>query len=259
MMLTRRGVARGIALSPILAGSRSGSARAEVSSAANVVVYCDPALRGAIEDAGRAFTARTGARANVFCAAPWMMLAQIERVTQNDVLISGTAVLDDAATRGLIKPETRLPLGRNGLVLAARIGGASTPRTRADAIQALIGAGPLAIPDATSLTTIDAAGALARIGMSAPYGFKTLGAADEADVAFLVAGGVALLGLLSTTAARADARLTEAAILPESVPAAYEAAVSVITRSPNATRFLDFLRTKEARARLGEAGLAGLS
>lgn len=256
MMLTRRGAARGIALSPLLAGSRSGAARAAASGAANVVVYCDPALRAAIEDAGRAFTAQAGARVNVFCAAPWMMLAQIERVTQNDVLISGTAALDEAAARGLIKPETRLPLGRDGLVLAARIGGASTPRTGAEAIRALIGAGPLAIPDATSLTTIDAAGALARIGLSPPYDFKILGAADEADVAFLVASGAARLGLVPVTAARADPVLTEAAVLPEGAPLSYEAAISVITRSPNAARFMDFLRTKEARARLGAAGLA---
>lgn len=257
MMLTRRGAARGFALSPILSPIlAAGPARAESSTAPNVIVYCDAPLRAALVDAGRAFTDRTGARVNVFCAAPWMMLAQIEHVSQNDILISGAAALDEAATRKLIRAETRLPLGRNGLVLAARIGGASTPRTGAEAIRALIGVGPLAITDSTSLATIDAAGALARIGVSAPYGFRTLGGADEADVAFLVSSGAALLGLLHVTTARADPRLTEAAVLPGGASIGYEAAVSVISRSPNAGRFMDFLRSNEARARLASAGLS---
>ncbi len=256
MMLTRRGAARGIALAPMLV---AGPVEASESTAPNVIVYCDPALRGAMEDTGRLFTARTGARVNVFCAAPWMMLAQIEHVSQNDVIVSGASAIDDAAKRRLIKPETRVPIGRNGLALAARIGAASTPRTDADAILALIGTGPLAVPDATSLTTIDAAGALARIGSSPPYPFRTAGAADEEGVAFLIASGAAPLGLLHVTSARADPRLTEAAVLPEGAPDGYEAAISVITRSPNASRFVDFLRTKEARAGLEAAGLAGLS
>ncbi|MEO9191544.1 MAG: substrate-binding domain-containing protein [Acetobacteraceae bacterium] len=253
MMLTRRGAARGIALAPILL---AGSARAGESSATNVIVYCDPAPRRTMEGVGRVFTAQTGARVNVFCAAPWMMLAQIEHISQNDVLISGTAALDEAAERKLIKAESRIPLGHDRLVLAARIGAASTPRTGNDAIRALIGVGPLAVPDATSLTTIDAAGALAGIGLSPPYDFRTQGAADEADVAFLVASGAASLGLLYRTAARADPRLTEAAVLPDGATGDYEAAISVITRRPNATWFMDFLRTKEARARLSAAGLA---
>src|SRR5271170_4152914 len=63
------------------------AARADISPASDLVVYCDPALHAAMEDVGRLFTARSGTRVDVFCAAPALMLAQLERVVQNDILI----------------------------------------------------------------------------------------------------------------------------------------------------------------------------
>ncbi len=242
-MLKRRAALRAIALSPMAIGP-GGPAHADGSTAPNVIVYCDPPLRGAIGSVGRGFDVRT----NVFCAAPWMMLAQIERTTQNDILVSSPAALDEGERRQLVKPGDRVTIGndRLALVVGADQAGANDPR-------ALIGAGPLAMPDATALTTIDGVAALARFGLTAPYPFQLMGAADGEDVGFLVRSGAARVGLMHATEARTWG-LSIAALLPDPIP--YAAAISAVTRSPNAGRYLEFLRTAQARARLREAGLA---
>ena len=78
--------------------------------------------------------------------------------------------MDLAARQGLIRAATRIPLGRDHLVLAARSGKSAATATNADPVAVLrgIGAGPLAAPDPTAAATIDSAAVLARLGLPAP-------------------------------------------------------------------------------------------
>ncbi len=250
MFLKRRDLAPAIlALVPTIA-------MAAPSTAPDVVVYCDRALRRTMEATGRLFTARTAAPVRVFCAAPPLMLAQIERITQNDVLVTLDAMMDEAARRKLIQPETRIPLGANRLILAGQAT-RGTPASDPAVIAQVIGKGPLAAPDPTHATTIDTQAVLASIGL-APAPFPLVGAIDTETVAALTRRGDVPLGLMYRTEAGPGSGLTVAALLPEA-PRPYAAAVSVVTRSPNASAFMEFLRSREAAASLAGSGLEGLT
>lgn len=254
---------RGLGRAALVAGAASMlpglAARADISPAPDIVVYCDPALRATIEHVGRLFTASNGARVNVFCAAPALMLAQIERVVQNDVLVTQATWMDEAMRRALIKPSTRIPLGANRLVLAVSGQATAPPLTDRAAIRGLIGAGPLAIPDPTTGTTVDSAGALARLGFSDPLPFKTVGAIDTEGVAFLIRTGAVNVGLLYRTEAQAGSGLAPVALLPDKSLVPYVAAITVLTRRPNAEAFMDFLHTPGATSRLTSAGLEAVA
>ncbi len=255
MMLTRRDAARGAVVTATLASLGTTAARAAGSTAPGIAVFCDAPLRSAMTEAGRRFADRAGAPVHVFCAAPWMMLAQIERMTQTDVLVTLASALDDGTRRGLVRPESRVPVGRNHLVLAGRPGKIGPAVTDAAAIRKLVGTGPLAAPDATAMTTIDSAAAVAAMGFAPPYPFRLVGGSDADDVAFLIASGAAPLGLLYRSEIGADAALALAAVVPRFAPITYAAAITTVTRSPNAERFMAFLRSPEAAASLRASGL----
>ncbi|HEY6432464.1 MAG TPA: substrate-binding domain-containing protein [Acetobacteraceae bacterium] len=252
MNLGRRDLGRASMLAVTIAGL-AATAHADPSTAPNVVVYCDKSLRDAVRRTGELFTARTRAPMNLFSAAPTLMLAQIERITQNDVLITQSAAMDQAARRGLIHPDTRIPLGRDRLVFATLEGG--TQRL-SDPLHLLhrIGTGPLAVPDPTTGTTIDSAAVLAALGLTPPFPFKLAGAIDTEEVAFLLRTRAAPIGLLYRTEAQPGSGLSILAELPDQA-VTYSAAISVVTRSRNAQNFMEFLRDPEAAAQLHASGL----
>ncbi len=248
----RRDLGRASLLAVAVSGL-AASAHADPSTAPNVVVYCDKALRGAVRRTGELFTARSQAPINLFCAAPTLMLAQIERITQNDVLITQSAAMDAAARRGLIRPDTRIPLGRDRLVFATLEGGA---QRLSDPLHLLrrIGTGPVALPDPTTGTTIDSAAVLAALGLTPPFPFKLAGAIDTEEVGFLLRTRAAPIGLLYRTEAQPGSGLSILAELPDQT-ISYSAAISVVTRSRNAQSFMAFLRDPDAAARLHACGL----
>ncbi len=221
--------------------------------APNVVIYCDKALRGAIRRTAELFTARSQAPVDLFCAAPMLMLAQIERITQNDVLITQSSAMDEAARRGLIHVDTRIPVGRDRLVFATLEGGT---QQLSDPLHLLrrIGTGPVALPDPTTGTTIDSAAVLAALGLTPPFPFQVVGAIDTEEVGFLLRTRAAPIGLLYRTEAQPGSGLSILAELPDQTVSC-SAAISVVTRSRNAQGFMDFLRDPDAAARLHASGL----
>lgn len=254
MRIGRRGLAGGAALAAAVVALPGGAAAGE-SSAPNVVVYCDRALREPMTALGRLFTARSAARVNVFCAPPSLMLAQIQRVTQNDILVTQAPAMADAVRRHLIKPDTQVALPANRLALATRTGIGREALSDAPGLLRLIGAGPLAAPDPTSGTTVDTAGALAAAGLQPPYPFHLIGAIDTEQVAGMIRNGGAKIGLIYRSQVYPGSGLSVAAVLPGQRPVSYAAAISVVTRSPNATSFMTFLRSPGVVAHLTAAGL----
>jgi molybdate transport system substrate-binding protein len=252
MNLGRRDLGRASLLAVTIAGL-AGTAHADPSTAPNVVVYCDKALRDVIGRTNELFTSRTQIPVNLFSAPPTLMLAQIERVTQNDVLITQSSFMDDAARRRLIHADTRIPIGRNRLVFASREGG---EQQLTDPLNLLrrIGKGPVAMPDPTTGTTIDSAAVLEALGLKPPLPFQVAGAIDSGGVGFLLRTRAAPIGLVYRTEAQPGSGLSVLAELPDQT-VSYSAAISVVTRSRNAQSFMEFLRDPAATASLREAGL----
>jgi hypothetical protein len=251
MTLARRDLAAVFATAAAIGVAAGVPAQAGVP---DVVAYCEPALRHAVTEAGRDF----GHPVHVFCSPPPQMLAQLERTVQNDVLITQPAPMDEATRRGLIVAPTRAAIGGTVLVLvlAGRAGRTGTVSADPAAIAAFLGPqGRLAVSDPTPAATIDGAAILDSLGWSSALAGRVTGAANERDVAFLVATGAARLGLLTLAELRADPRLALAARLPGAAPVAYEAAVSKLAKSPNAAAFVAHLRAAATVARLRAAGL----
>lgn len=207
----------------------------------DVVVYCDPTLSYAIRDVGALVTARTSAPVHVFSAPPALMLAQLARQVQNDVVVTGSAWLDQAEREGLIQPATRTGTWRDTLVIARPAAGAAEN-------------GVFALTDPTPAATIDGPAVLAALHLSPAH---VQGMADTGGVAFLLRNGGAWRGLLHRTDVRADPALAEVQPVASDAyqPIVYGAALSSMASSPNAQAFLDALRSPEGAKRLQADGL----
>ena len=228
------------------AGAEPPEGRAAIP---DVVVYCDSTLVPAMRDLGRLFTARTRAPVFVFTAPPTLMLAQIDRETQNDVLVTTDAAMQEGIRQKLIRGETRAGAWRNSLAIAGRADQTKSPvAADAAAIKALLDSGRFAASDPTGPFTLDGPAVLDRLGLSPLLEGRMLGAPDTTQAAFLVTSGAARLGLLHLTDIRADGRLAVAATVPERAyaPIVYTAAVSVVALSPNSQAFVTFLSDPEA-------------
>jgi len=211
------------------------------ASAQGVVTYCDPTLAPVMRDAGATFERYSGASVFVFSAPPPLMLAQLARHVQNDVLITGAGWMDQAEQARLIQPGSRVGSWQVRLVIARRAGNAPSN-------------GTFAITDATPGSTTDEPAVLAALGLKPAH---LLGGVDGRDVAFLLETGAASQGILYQTDVAADPRLEVVRPIGADVapPTHYVAAISRASHNPNARRFLDFLTTPQATTLLRAGGL----
>ncbi len=245
-------VARLFVCAALLAAMVSGPVLAEFSTAPDVVVYCEPPLRHAMEHVGALFRARTRVPVRVFTAPGPLNLAQLSHGVRDDVLISRFAEMDAAARQDLIDPETRIDGWLNRLVLAGRSG-----QAHEGTISELLKSGTVAVTDPTVISGLDGSSVIALLGRDVATADREVGAADTADVAFLVTSGSARTGLVYLTDVRADPALSVTGQVPPDAgpPIAYAAALSRKALSRNSRAFLDFLRSPEAAAQLRGDGL----
>jgi molybdate transport system substrate-binding protein len=225
------------ALASLLVAAAASPARAE---AADLVVTCDTALGAPLRRAGAAYTALTGARIFVFPTGPGLILPQLQRDIQNDIVVTQLAILDRIVAAGLA-PEIHGSSWRNALVLAARSGVSTEPQS-------------IAAPDPTPASDFDGPAVLARLGLRPP---RLLGAVDTDEVAQLVATDVVQAGLLHMSDVRADARLAVLRSVPAEIAPSpvYAATATRLARRPDPDAFVRFLASPEATAVLIAAGL----
>jgi Bacterial extracellular solute-binding protein len=104
---------------PGLAAAFSMSDRAFAQTTTDLAVTCDAAAAPAVIAAGSAFRQRTGVRIRVFPTALGLVLPQLEREIQNDIIVTQIATIDQADRAGLVEPGGRVGPWRNRLVTAA--------------------------------------------------------------------------------------------------------------------------------------------
>ena len=226
-------------------------------SAPDVVVYCDTALAAALGMVGADFRARTGVPVRVFSQPAIGQLALIERGTRSDVVVIPVAQMDDAARGGLVKPDTRAGAWRNPVVLAARDAPASARPVDAAGLPGLLGGGRLAVIEPLAADRMDGPGALARLGWADALAGRVDGMATGQEVAFSVANGSSVLGLLhrSDLAVHRNLHVVGTADPKIAPPAEYSAALSKNILSRHASAFLDYLNGPEATQRLAGLGV----
>ncbi len=245
------------ALAPVLAALLLvAPARAEFVVAPDVVVYCEPTLRPVLAEIAADWRRQTGVPVHLFTSPTAAMLEQIGHRARADLIIGESdAAASMAVERKLIKPETRVTLWRNRLVVAALAAAAPAPASDA---AAGIGAGPIAIVD----PPIGAAGrdsrqALAALGVWPALEKTTVGVVATADASFLLEQGRVQRAVLYASDVAAAPALAVAATLPDAAypPVVYWLAETHNQLSPKAAGFAAWLRQKPAGERARDAGL----
>jgi molybdate transport system substrate-binding protein len=85
-----------------------------------ITVFAAASLKNALDDANAAFTRQTGVKVVVSYASTSALVKQIEAAAPADVFLSADLRwMEHAAERKLIKPDTRVNLLANTLVLIA--------------------------------------------------------------------------------------------------------------------------------------------
>lgn len=239
MIFSRR---RLFAVAPAaLAGVASTARVAFAATTTDLAVTCDAAAAPAVRAAGKAYRAKTGVRIRVFPTAPGLVLPQLERQIQNDVIVTRIAVIDQAEKQGLVAPGGRVGPWRNRLVTAA----------------AKAAGGPensFVVPDPSPGSDIDGGVILQRMGVVPA---SVLGVIDTDAVAWTLANGGVRLGLLHQTEVVADDRLRSVSPVPDTAwpPILYAATVTKLAYRGDPAAFVAFLGGAEGLAVLHSAGL----
>lgn len=204
---------------------------------------CDTAAAPAMRRAAGTFRARTGVRVFVHATSPGLILPQLERSIQNDILVTTPARLDLAETASLVTPGQRSLSWRNRLVLATNRSPAGPQ-------------GSLAAPDPTPASDIDGPAILQRLGLS-----MTIGVIDTDAVGWLLKTGGARQGLVHQTEVAGNETLRAGDTVPDAAwpPILYAATVTRLAGRPNPQAFVAFLSSAEGAEVLREAGLEAVT
>ena len=232
-------------------------ARADYPVAPDVVVFCEPTLQHALTEVAGLWRSQSGVKARIFTAPTTaLLLAQIAHHARDDVVIGeGEANATAAENQQLIKPDSRHPLGRNGLVVAALTTAAAGG---GDSLAAIAGKDPVAIVDPWAAAAgADSKQALQSLGLWQKVSDKSIGVVGTADAAFLLSQGKARLAIIYATDVAANPAFTIVERLPASSysPVVYWVAEATHALSPNTDKFIAFLKSAAARDRLRADGL----
>lgn len=231
-------------------------ARAEFIVAPDVVVYCEPTLRPVLAGIADDWRHATGVPVHFQISPTAAMLEQIGHRARADLIIGeGDAAAAEAAGRHLIKPQTRVSLWRNRLVVAAPA--AAAQALSGDAVQR-IGDGPIAVVDPpVGATGSDSRQALAALGLWPALEKHAVGTVNTADASFLLAQGRVQRAVLYASDVAAAPALAVAASLPDTAypPVVYWLAQTDNALSPRTADFAAFLRQPPATDRARAAGL----
>lgn len=216
-------------------------ARAAIAGG-ELALACDITLGPAMRAAAKAYADMTGAKVNVFPTEPGLILPQLERNVQNDIVVTRVAMMDAAVQTGIVAPGAARGAWRNKLVVAAKRG-APVSQDK-----------PVAAVDPSPVSDMDGPAILARLG-TLPA--SILGVIDTDTVAALVLDGTARAGLLHMTDLRAHSELEAVTVVADSVqpPFVYAAAVTRLARRSDPAGFVAFLMTLQATALLASLGL----
>jgi len=232
-----------IALFALLAG--------RPAAAADLLVFAAASLKNALDDAIADYASRTGVKVEASYAASGPLARQIENGAPADLFISADiAWMDEVASHDLIRPESRVDLLGNRLVLvAARDDTRSIPLGPGADLLAPLGQGRLAIGDPQSVPAGKyGQAALEKLGLWDKLEPKLARAESVRAALALVSRGEAPLGIVYATDAAADPGVRVAAEFPAGSypPVVYPVALIKASTNPAAKPFLDYLESPAA-------------
>ena len=248
--MSRRGIAATTALVLSLAGIVPCSANAQGK---DLLVFAAASLKTALDDVNTRYLKDAGQRVVVSYAASPALARQIEAAAPADIFISADLDwMDYLAQRGLIKPETRVDLLGNRLVLIAPAKEAPHVTIgQGFPLAILLGGGRLAMADPDSVPAGKyGKAALEHLGIWNSVQGKIARAENVRAALALVSRGEAPLGIVYQTDAAADAKVRIVGVFPENTypPITYPMAAVATSRHPTTAAYLAYLRSGAARS-----------
>jgi molybdate transport system substrate-binding protein len=218
----------------------------------DIVVFAAASLKNALDEVSAAWTKETGKRAVISYAASNALAKQIEAGAPADLFFSADLDwMDYGASKGLIKPDSRVSLLGNSLVLIAPKGSAlQVELTPGLDLASVLGSNRLAMGhvDAVPAGRYGKA-ALEHLGAWAGVKDRIAQTENVRAALLLVSRGEAPLGIVYKTDASSDPNVRIVATFPEDShpPITYPVALTKESTNPEAASFLAFLRSDKAK------------
>ena len=238
MIIERRRVLQASAVLPLAA-----MASAAPAATTDIVLNCDTALAPVMTAATARFFQQSSVRVRVFATGPGLILPQLARQIQNDLICTRRDAVDAAASADLVAAGAPRGAWRNRLVIAARAGAGPAAAK-----------GRIAVSDPTPASDMDGPAILDGLGLGQA---AVLGVIDTDEVAFLLLHGQADAGLLHLTDIHANPGLAVLSAVPDAAapPITYSITVTKLARRPSPQAFVDFLMASEGATMLRSLGL----
>lgn len=240
MTIPRRRLLQSLPLLSLVAAKPQNSGGTVTTT--DLVLNCDTATAPALARAADRFHEAVGVRVRIFPTSPGLLIPQLARKVQNDLLFTQGTIMEAAAAAGLIAGEAA-GAWRNRLVLAARSGMGEAALK-----------GRIAVPDPTPAADVDGPEVIRALQLGER---AILGVLDTDEVAFLLDRSEAEAGLLHASDLPHRPSLEAVRPVPDEVaaPLAYRVAVTTLARRPDPQAFVDFLLSAPGRAALSAQGL----
>jgi molybdate transport system substrate-binding protein len=229
-----------------------------------VTAFAAASLQDALTAIARKFTEETGIPARFSFASSAVLAKQIEQGAPADVFASADLDwMDWAQERKLIKPQTRIDLLGNKLVVVAPSDAKfSTIALERNALAAAIGQSRLATGEISSVPVGRyAKSALEKLGLWTEIQPRLAQSESVRAALALVARGEASLGIVYETDAKAEPRVKVVATFPEDThpPIIYPFALTANAKGEGPARFLAYLQAGAARTVFSSQGFTVLS
>lgn len=261
-MTTRRQVFGFVTAFVVGAASLSGAAHAQSKE---LVIFAAASLKNALDETAAGWARLSGKpAAKISYSASNALAKQLEQGAPADIFMSADLDwMDYAAGKNLIKPETRVSLLANRIVLvAAKDSTAKIELKSGVDLAAALGSGRLAMGNVEAVPAGKyGKAALEKLGGWDKVKDKVAQADNVRAALLLVSRGEAPLGIVYATDAAADPQVKVVATFPEDThpPIIYPVAVTRESGNPDALAFLGYLRGAAARAAFERQGFTVLN
>lgn len=240
----------GLSLSSVHAEKPAAPAAADAKSD-TVVVFAAASLKTALDAIGKQWTAETGKTITASYAASSALAKQIESDAPADIFGSADLKwMDYAQEKKLIKPESRVSLLGNTLVLIApKDAPVSLKIAKSFDLAGTLGDGKLATGDPKSVPVgLYAQEALTNLGVWDAVSPKIAATDNVRSALAFVARGEAKLGIVYQTDANSEPKVVVVDTFPASShkPIVYPFALTASSKNPNAEAFLAYLKSPAA-------------
>ena len=231
----------------------------------SITVFAAASMRNALDDVDGAFTQTSGIKVAASYAASSALAKQIEQGAPADVYVSADLRwMDYLAERKMIKPDTRVNLLGNRLVLIAPKDSKLDHVTIGQGfdIASLAGNGRIAVADVRAVPAgLYAKAALTKLGAWAAAEPKLAQAENVRATLAFVARGETPLGIVYETDAKVEPKVKIVGVFPaNSHPSVtYPVAATSSTSKTAVPKYLAFLRSKQAKDIFEKYGFSALT